>query len=186
MKRTSIFFSFLLLIWITFSTYWYVCKIKNDCNTKKSTHIIKKTKPINEILEKDTINSKTNNKQKQSFAEELSKGYTIYNFPKNSGTTNKIDQSFVEFATKLKQYLAENPSTQVEIAGYTDSKGSEKTNLYFGKKRANFVKNKLIYEGIDASIMQTKSLGEANPIANNNTKEGRLKNRRVIITIIKN
>lgn len=67
----------------------------------------------------------------------------------------------------------------VSIDGYTDSKGDEHYNQTLSSSRAKAVMNAIIAEGIDASRLSFKGHGEDNPIASNDTDEGRAKNRRV-------
>jgi len=74
--------------------------------------------------------------------------------------------------------LKEHPTEKVEIEGYTDSIGSDAYNLKLSERRADAVKDFLVRQGIAASRITTKGLGKANPIAPNNTAEGRAKNRR--------
>ncbi|MDQ6978916.1 MAG: OmpA family protein [Mariprofundaceae bacterium] len=79
--------------------------------------------------------------------------------------------------------LKENPSIRVEVAAYTDSRGRDAYNMKLSGKRANSVMQYLTKHGIDASRMQAKGYGETSPIADNNTDEGRAKNRRVELNI---
>ncbi|MGB8316528.1 MAG: OmpA family protein, partial [Ignavibacteriaceae bacterium] len=68
----------------------------------------------------------------------------------------------------------------VRIVGHTDSDGDDKTNLDLSKKRAASVKSSLAYEfGIDESRMETDGKGEAEPVSDNNSPEGKANNRRV-------
>lgn len=68
----------------------------------------------------------------------------------------------------------------MEIVGYTDSKGSDEYNMGLGQRRADSVKAKLLELGLDSSrILGTSSMGENNPVATNDTKEGRFQNRRI-------
>lgn len=72
------------------------------------------------------------------------------------------------------------PQVQVEIDGYTDSKGSEKYNQGLSERRANIVDAYLTSHGVDASrITAVKGFGEADPVDTNNTAAGRQRNRRV-------
>lgn len=71
----------------------------------------------------------------------------------------------------------------VKIIGHTDSTGAEAYNQTLSQRRAIAVKNYLLEQGIPASAMTTLGLGESNPVADNNTREGRARNRRVEITI---
>ncbi len=75
--------------------------------------------------------------------------------------------------------LNENPNITIEIEGHTDSIGPAEYNLQLSKRRAEAVKNYLVEQGIDPARITTVGLGETVPVADNNTEEGRAKNRRV-------
>lgn len=77
------------------------------------------------------------------------------------------------------QVLTQHPDIHVEITGYTDNIGSEKYNLMLSERRAKVVKTYLAANGIREYRLDAKGLGEANPIADNNTLEGRTLNRRI-------
>jgi len=68
---------------------------------------------------------------------------------------------------------------QVEISGHTDSVGSEEYNQALSLRRAQAVKNWLVQKGIAANRMKTVGKGENEPVASNDTAEGRAKNRRI-------
>jgi outer membrane protein OmpA-like peptidoglycan-associated protein len=70
----------------------------------------------------------------------------------------------------------------VEIGGHTDSDGSAKSNMKLSLGRAESVKAWLVAKGVDASRISTKGYGEDKPIADNKTKEGKQKNRRIEFT----
>ena len=87
---------------------------------------------------------------------------------------------------KVAEYLKEHPDVKIEIQGHTDSTGSAKYNLRLSQRRAEAVKEILVKKyGISPDRIIAKGYGEAMPIAPNNTPEGRAKNRRVIVKIIK-
>ncbi|MEO8231383.1 MAG: OmpA family protein [Ignavibacteriota bacterium] len=73
----------------------------------------------------------------------------------------------------------------VEIGGHTDSDGSAKSNEKLSLARAESVKAWLVAKGVDPSRISTKGYGEEKPIADNKTKEGKQKNRRIEFTRIK-
>ena len=76
--------------------------------------------------------------------------------------------------------LKENPDIKVEIGGHTDGSGSEKANLKLSEKRAQSAKKYIEDKfNIAGDRMKVKGYGESKPIADNNTNEGRAKNRRV-------
>ena len=86
---------------------------------------------------------------------------------------------------KALKTLQTYPEISVEIAGYTDSDGSAKSNLKLSQGRADAVKAWLVEKGIDANRISTVGYGEDKPIADNKTKEGKAKNRRIEFKRIK-
>ncbi|MHB1092622.1 OmpA family protein [Thiobacillus sp.] len=81
--------------------------------------------------------------------------------------------------------LKEWGDVKVEVAGHTDSVGSDRYNMDLSLRRANTVRNYLISKGIAADRLVAKGYGESQPIASNDTDEGRFKNRRVELNQIK-
>jgi OOP family OmpA-OmpF porin len=67
------------------------------------------------------------------------------------------------------------------IVGHTDSVGSEAYNMGLGERRARSTADYLIQQGVNADRISIKSMGESQPVADNSTKAGRAKNRRVEI-----
>lgn len=84
---------------------------------------------------------------------------------------------------QLVGYLKQYPQAKVEVVGHTDSNGSDAYNQKLSEKRAQAVSKALIAQGVDASRITAKGLGEGQPIASNATAEGREKNRRVELVI---
>lgn len=103
-------------------------------------------------------------------------------FPVNANNLSpEAEQRLAELAQRLK---AENRSVYLEIQGHTDSSGSEATNERMGMARAEAVRRFLSTQSIALNRMATISYGEANPVAPNNTREGRAQNRRVAIVVL--
>ncbi len=99
-----------------------------------------------------------------------------YNFEFNSTELNDSSKSVLaDIATRLKAH----PNEQVEIIGHTDNLGSEKFNSKLSEQRAASVKQFLVEQGINESQLITKGLGAIKPVADNQTDQGRAKNRRV-------
>lgn len=87
-----------------------------------------------------------------------------------------------ELASRVKDM---NKSVYVEIEGHTDNIGSEDHNLRLGQQRAEAVRNYLHQEGgIPLHAMNVISYGEAQPVADNGTPQGRAQNRRVVIRVL--
>lgn len=84
----------------------------------------------------------------------------------------------------LLAFMEANPSVKIEIAGHTDSDGSEEYNEELSQRRAETVLKFLVKNGITESRLSAKGYGEAKPIATNQTVAGRQKNRRTEITIL--
>lgn len=89
-----------------------------------------------------------------------------------------IKDSSFPYLDELVVVLKKAPDWQLKIVGHTDSQGSEQINLSLSKKRAEAVKEYLIKSGVVNQVF-TDGFGESKPIADNNTPEGREKNRRV-------
>ena len=81
------------------------------------------------------------------------------------------------------EFLNENPTVKVEIQGHTDNIGRDDDNLLLSENRAKSVYEYVVGQGINANRLRYKGYGESNPIADNNTAEGRAKNRRTVFLI---
>jgi len=80
--------------------------------------------------------------------------------------------------------LKEEPNVQVEVQGHTDSIGSAEYNLKLSLRRAEAVRDYLVSRGIAASRMTVQGFGKANPVASNETADGRAQNRRVELKVM--
>jgi outer membrane protein OmpA-like peptidoglycan-associated protein len=72
-----------------------------------------------------------------------------------------------------------NPDATIVISGHTDNVGSDEDNRTLSQKRAQSVKDWLVEKGINAGRMKVVGKGEAEPMATNDTEEGRAQNRRM-------
>lgn len=85
--------------------------------------------------------------------------------------------------SKLADILKKYPDSNILVTGHTDSDGTEQYNQTLSEKRAKAVSDYTIAQGINSSRLSTKGLGEAEPVASNETVEGKQLNRRVEIAI---
>ena len=78
------------------------------------------------------------------------------------------------------------PDTDIQIIGHTDSKGSDEYNQGLSQRRSSAVATYLSGQGITSSRLSTKGMGETDPVASNETEDGRAQNRRVEFVITAN
>ncbi len=105
------------------------------------------------------------------------------NFDFNSSNLTALAKNNLD---KLVTVLRNNPDTNINIYGHTDSIGSDAVNLKISKQRADAVKNYFTANGISVSRLFTEGLGKTEPIASNETDAGRAQNRRVEFAITAN
>src|SRR5690606_8544922 len=98
-----------------------------------------------------------------------------------SSLSPEAEQRLNELAQRLR---AENANVYLEIQGYTDSTGSEAYNDELGLARAEAVRRYLNRQGVALNRMSTISYGPTEPVASNDTPEGRAQNRRVAIVVL--
>jgi OOP family OmpA-OmpF porin len=98
------------------------------------------------------------------------------------GGSTLSDEGKAEIAAMVAQFEGKTVDS-VLVEGYTDSSGDASFNQQLSKKRAEAVKAELVANGADPKKITTVGHGEDNPIADNSTREGRAKNRRVKITV---
>lgn len=107
----------------------------------------------------------------------------IENILFNTGKSTLQSQSYAEL-DKLVSLLKKNPSIRIEVSGHTDNVGSASVNKRISKTRALTVRNYLISQGIEEERLEYEGYGFEQPIAPNDTPEGRAQNRRVEIKIL--
>jgi OmpA-OmpF porin, OOP family len=108
---------------------------------------------------------------------------SVFSFASDSAQVPEAMAPFLKTAAAdLKQLKAGHV---LEIAGYTDNTGDAALNLALSQKRAEAVRDALIKYGVDPDMLVAKGYGEADPVASNDTAEGRLKNRRIEYHVVK-
>jgi OOP family OmpA-OmpF porin len=98
--------------------------------------------------------------------------------------TSLKKESFVEL-NKVVDFLKQNSSVEIEIAGHTDNKGSDDYNANLSQGRSQAVVDYLISQGIQDYRLSAHGYGESKPIDTNDSDEGRANNRRVEFTVMK-
>jgi len=85
-------------------------------------------------------------------------------------------------AADLKKY----PRLRVKLQGHTDSSGSDDYNLKLSERRAQSVRDYLISQSVSSAQVEARGYGETQPIASNDTADGRARNRRVVMKVLAN
>jgi outer membrane protein OmpA-like peptidoglycan-associated protein len=101
-------------------------------------------------------------------------------FPPNSISINDTARGVLDLGVAL---MGQNPQITIDIHGYTDSVGPEESNIALAQARIDNIFLYLVSKGIDPARLTRIAHGEADPVADNGTEEGRAKNRRVEFTI---
>jgi outer membrane protein OmpA-like peptidoglycan-associated protein len=96
----------------------------------------------------------------------------------------KIQSQAFDLLAKLAEAIRVFPQSTLTVEGHTDSFGSDAANLVLSQKRADAVKDYLVANmRLDPATVQAVGYGETRPVANNETKEGRAKNRRIDVLV---
>ncbi|WP_299185290.1 OmpA family protein [uncultured Psychrobacter sp.] len=107
-------------------------------------------------------------------------GDRIVEFESGSANLTPLGLGILDDMAGVIQSLGNKPIT---ITGHTDNVGNSATNLVLSNERAEAVKQYLIGRNIDATRLSTTGKGDADPIASNDTEEGRRRNRRIEFTL---
>ena len=129
--------------------------------------------------------------ERASAAGKLAEGKFVYSlvlsddavkFPINRHELSQEAQDKLkDFADRLR---GENKNVYLEIQGHTDSTGQDLYNYKLGEERAEAVRRYLSKQGIALNRMSTISYGKDEPVDSNKTKDGRAKNRRVVVIVL--
>ncbi|HXG51129.1 MAG TPA: OmpA family protein [candidate division Zixibacteria bacterium] len=102
----------------------------------------------------------------------------LFDFDKSN-----IKPEAAKILDRLVAFMKENKDKRVSLSGHTDSIGTEAYNQKLSERRVNSVRDYLVKHGIERDRITGQGFGESKPIADNRTKEGRAKNRRVEIKV---
>lgn len=111
------------------------------------------------------------------------KTFTLDNVYFDSGKSSLKSTSFTEL-DELFEYMSLKKALKIEIAGHTDDVGDDEANMNLSDARAKAVKAYLVKKGIASDRVKTSAFGETTPVADNETPEGRAKNRRIEVNVL--
>ena len=95
-----------------------------------------------------------------------------------------LKDSFAQVLNSVVLVLNKYPDTTLAVVGHTDSTGADSYNMELSQRRAGTVASYLISQQVDSSRISTRGAGETQPVASNDTTEGRAQNRRVELSIV--
>lgn len=113
----------------------------------------------------------------------LPEKYTLNNVFFDFNQATLTTESFKEL-NQLTSFMKAQKTMVIEIAGYTDNIGTEEANQLLSQERANAIMDYLLKHGVHARKIVAKGYGSSDPVATNDTPEGRKLNRRTEIHII--
>ncbi len=141
------------------------------------------TQPEEKEAEAQQAVSEVDNQNNTARVEEAApipdKKILIY-FKPNS---NELPDASYQTLNRIADFMRQSAAAKLSITGYTDAIGDYSYNISVSRFRANTIKTYLVGKGVDPANITTDGLGPQNPIATNETAEGRQKNRRVEIDI---
>jgi outer membrane protein OmpA-like peptidoglycan-associated protein len=106
-------------------------------------------------------------------------GHAVY-FESGKSKVSQKDRLWLDSVSTI---LRSTVNYSISIQGYCDADGSEESNLILANSRSMNVFRVFMNDKLDKSFIQTQSFGEKNPVSDNNTAEGKAKNRRVELSI---
>jgi len=124
-------------------------------------------------------------------AGKLAQGKFVYSIVLSDDSARfDTDKAVLSEETKAKltqlaeQLKTDNKNVYLEIQGYTDATGTDDINYRLGQARADSVRRFLNQQGVALNRMSAISYGSEQPVAPNNTREGRAANRRVVVVVL--
>lgn len=97
----------------------------------------------------------------------------------------KINPRAMELVSRIADVMKQNPNLNIAVVGYTDNTGNFNYNIKLSQRRANAIVDQLVKDGVANNRLAGVGVGPLNPIASNDTEEGRAQNRRVELVLIR-
>lgn len=168
----------LILLWSLAYSWFWNCYRKPYCYS--GTVISLDTTPVMDSLTTNA-NQPTDTVERTPEEQILFKPLDLYFV---SGKSQILHTSEVDtFLNTARRYLGRYPDKQLLITGHTDNSGTDESNQKLSEVRATKVKELLTADGISAAQMITEGKGAKEPVASNDTAEGKAKNRRATIRL---
>lgn len=139
--------------------------------------------PLNfNILTLDDTSSKDEGAKLKLLGDSIKANPLILHFATGQNAINLTSEQRQKVAD-IVRYLDKVEGSNSNVVGHTDNTGNRDANIGLGQERADFAKNYLVRNGLSENKIVATSKGPDQPIADNNTEEGKAKNRRTVVTI---
>ncbi len=166
----------LFLIWSLLSTWYYVCHVNDFCNGPEVSQQV--SDPETQAQTDSTEVAET--KAAEEIIPVPEKFIIHFAFDRSDF---KPGEETTRYVSECKAYLEKVAGAMLQITGHTDAIGTASYNQALGMRRAESVKSFLVGQGIPSELLETSSMGESVPAADNATPQGRADNRRTEIFI---
>jgi OOP family OmpA-OmpF porin len=156
------------------------------CSAPQGPKMASITLPCGTVLsvEEGTFNYNLANFLLKGSDSELPKTFVFDHLNFNSATTQLTPESNAT-VTDLIAIMKCYPTMQVQLEGHTDNTGDAAANKQLSVNRANAIRDLLVQAGVDSARIMTTGYGADKPIASNDTEDGRAKNRRTELVVVK-
>jgi outer membrane protein OmpA-like peptidoglycan-associated protein len=173
-------YSSLLIVWYISTAAWYTCSVRSRCVVPKphiTIPVVKFTSPDFPTFTLNPAKASPTPKPGQA----APKAFNVFFEPDQ--TTFAADATLEARLKQIATYAKEHPKTSIHLTGHTANIGSGAGNDQIALARAEAVKTQLTQFGAAANQVLTSSKGETSPLGDDNTDEGRARNRRVEVAI---
>ncbi len=96
----------------------------------------------------------------------------------------ELRQEALPIVVAMAELMRDHPRLKIEVQGHTDSRGTEEYNMKLSQSRAEAVRQAIVARGVDSSRIRARGFGFSMPVANNDTDEGRQRNRRTAFVVL--
>ena len=141
------------------------------------------TSQILELKEDVSFKNPPKIEQMQLKKVEKGKSFLLDNIYYQTNSDEILPESII-ILSEFAEFLKEHPEMKIEIQGHTDNTGTATENNLLSQKRADRIVNFLLEKGVSKNNLSAKGYGSSKPVSNNNTAEGRSKNRRTEFLIL--
>ena len=157
-----------------------------SCNAPHGPNLASITLPCGTVLsvEEGSFNYNLATFLMKGSNSELPKTFVFDHLNFDSGTTRLTPDSNTT-VTNLISIMKCYPTMQVQLEGHTDSTGDPTANKQLSVDRANAIRDQLVQAGVDTARIATTGYGSEKPLASNETDEGRARNRRTELVVVK-